>query len=149
MEKGLQQLCTVTHVGGSFVCDNRGEVILSSTPPVLATVTMNAIGREVAQAFEARDSGGQRATRLDFTYSTWRLLATDMGGEAILFAVCEPQVEMPVLRMTIDVVLAGWRKDTNTQKQLARHRGPRREVLAKAHFDDVSLRSLKVIQSRT
>jgi predicted regulator of Ras-like GTPase activity (Roadblock/LC7/MglB family) len=149
MEKGLQQLSAVTHVGGSFVCDNRGEVIVSSTPPVLATVTMNAIGREAAQAFEALDAAGQRATRLDFTYSTWRLLATDMGGEAILFAVCEPQVEMPVLRMTIDVVLAGWRKDQAAQKQLARHRGSRREVLARAHLDDVSQRSLKIIQSRT
>lgn len=149
MEKGLQQLSGVTHVGGSFVCDNRGEVIVSSTPPVLATVTMNSIGREVAQAFEALDAAGQHATRLDLTYNTWRLLATDMGGEAILFAVCEPQVEMPVLRMTIDIVMAGWRKDSNAQKQLARHRSHRREVLAKAHFDDVSLRSLKVIQSRT
>lgn len=146
MEKGLQQLGGIAHVGGSFVCDNAGEVIVSSTPAVLATVTMNAIGREVAQAFAAMEAGGTAASRLDITYDTWRLVATDIG-DAILFALCEPQVDMPILRMTVDIIAVGWKKDTNVQKQLARHRAARREVLARARFDDVSLRTLKIIQS--
>src|SRR5882672_9941243 len=100
MEKGLQQLGNLPHVGGSFVCDNTGEVIVSSTPPVLATVTMNAIGREVAQAMAALETAGRAAQRMEFAYDSWRLLATDLG-DAVLFALCEPQVDMPVLRMTV------------------------------------------------
>lgn len=147
MEKGLQQIGNLPHVGGSFVCDNLGEVIVSSTPAVLATVTMNAIGREVAQAMAALDTAGRTAQRLDFTYDSWRLLATDVG-DALLFVVCEPQVDMPVLRMTVDVVAMGWKKDSSAQKQLARHRSARKDVMAKATFDDVSLRAWQVIQSR-
>lgn len=148
MDKGLQQLGNLARVGGSFVCDNTGGVIVSSTPAVLATVTMNLIGRETAQAFAALETGGHPATRMDFNYDTWRLLATDLG-DALLFVVCEPQVDMPILRMTVDVVMAAWKKDASVQKQLARHRAARREVLARAQFDEVSLRSWKTIQSRT
>ncbi len=146
MEKGLQQISGLAHVGGSFVCDYAGEVILSSTPAVLATVTMNAIGREVSQAFAAIEAGSAAASRLDIAYDTWRLVATDIGN-AILFVLSEPEVDLPILRMTVDIIAAGWKKDSNVQKQLARHRAPRRDVLAKGRFDDVSLRTLKIIQS--
>jgi hypothetical protein len=148
MEKGLQQLGNLAHVGGSFVCDNTGGVIVSSTPAVLATVTMNLIGREAAQAFAALETAGRPASRVDFHYDTWRLLATDLT-DALLFVVCEPQVDMPVLRMTVDVVMSAWKKDSSVQKQLARHKATRREVIARAQMDEVSLRSWKTIQSRT
>ena len=147
MEQGLQQLGNLGHVGGSFVCDNTGGVITSSTPAVLATVTMIMIGRETAQAFAALEAGGRAANRIDFTYDTWRLLATDLG-DGILLVVCEPQVDMPILRMTVDVVSSAWKKDSAVQKQFARHRAARKEVIARAQFDDVSQRSWKTIQSR-
>ncbi len=147
MDRGLQQLGNLPRVGGSFVCSNHGDVIVSSTPPVLATVTMNAMGREVAQAFAALEAADEHPQRIDFTYDTWRLLATDIG-DAILFVVCEPDVDMPVLRMTVDVISMAWKKDSAAQKQLSRHRAARSSVMAKAPLDDVSLRAWKTIQAR-
>jgi hypothetical protein len=147
MERGLQQIANLPYVGGSFVCDNAGEVIVSSNPAPLATVTMNAIGREAAQAFTACDAAGRAAARLDLTYDTWRLLATDLG-DAILFAVCDPQVDMPVLRMTVDIVTAGWKKDSSAQKLLAKRRSPRKATVEPAQMDDVSRHSWQAIQSQ-
>jgi hypothetical protein len=147
MERGLQQIANLPYVGGSFVCDNAGEVIVSSNPAPLATVTMNAIGREAAQAFAACEAAGRAAARLDLTYDTWRLLATDVG-DAILFAVCDPQVDMPVLRMTVDIVTAGWKKDSSAQKLLAKRRSSRKATVEPAQMDDISRRLWQAIQSQ-
>lgn len=147
METGLQQINGLGGVGGAFVCDNRGGVIASSSPAVLATVTMNTIGREVAQALGALETAKMPAGRMEFTYDNWRLLAMDMG-EAVLFVVTEPGADMPIVRMTAEVVLAGWKKDSRAQKQIAKHRAARTEALTRGAFDEISLRSLRVIQSR-
>ncbi|MCZ2108432.1 MAG: hypothetical protein LC118_02480 [Dehalococcoidia bacterium] len=146
MENGLQQIAELPRVGGAFVCDNRGDVIASSSPAVLATVTMNTIGREVGHALGALETAKVATNRIEFEFDTWRLLAVDMG-EAALFVVMEPGADLPVVRMTTEVVLAGWKRDSRAQKQIARHRAARNEALARATFDDVSLRSLRVIQS--
>ena len=72
MERDLQEICALEHVGGAFVCDNAGEVIVSSTPPVLATITMNQISRAAAQTFGAMETAKKLVERLEFTYDTWR-----------------------------------------------------------------------------
>ncbi len=121
MEQGLAQISAHPRVGGAFICDNRGEVIVSSSPAVLATVTMSAMGREVGRIVEALEVAGRPASRLDFTYSNWRLLAIDLS-DAILLVVCQAGVDMSFVRMTADIVLTGWRQRPEVQRRLERHR---------------------------
>lgn len=146
MEKGLEQVGAVPGVGGSFVCDNRGDVIVSSDPAVLATVTMNTIGREVGRAFVALEAASRPATRLDFVYDSWRLVAQDVG-DAVFFVVCHPDADMATVRMTVEVVIAGWRKDANAQKRLHRHRAERAALVSAATLDQGSWSSWTVIAS--
>jgi hypothetical protein len=134
MEHGLAQIAVTPQVGGAFVCDNRGDVIASSSPAALATVTMNAVGREVSRIFAAIESAGHAAGRLDFTFTNWRLLAIDMN-EALLFVVCYSHVDMAFARMTADVVLTGWRTDPEVQRRLERHRSERSQVVNSTSFD--------------
>jgi hypothetical protein len=128
MEQGLAQLAGISQVGGAFVCDNRGDVIVSSSPAVLATVTMNAMGREVGRIVAALEAAGRPGQRLEFAYSTWRLLTVDIN-DALLFVVCHSAVDMSLVRMTTDVVLTGWRRDPAVQKRLQQHRVERRELV--------------------
>ena len=146
MEKQLEQLGALPGVGGSFVCDNRGDVIVSSDPAVLATVTMNTIGREVARAFVALDTAKDPAARLDFAYDSWRLLAQDMG-DAVFFVVCQPEVDMAMVRMTVEVAIASWRQDASAQKRLQRHRAERAQLLNRAALDQGSWSSWNALQS--
>ena len=127
MDQGLAQLSAIPNVGGAFVCDNHGEVIASSSPAVLATGTMSTMGREVGRIFAVLESSGKHATRLEFTYTNWRLLAIDLE-EALLFVVCLPVVDVSFLRMSIDIVLTQWRADVDVQRQLRRHRATRQQV---------------------
>lgn len=145
MEKELAQLAQVPSVGGAFVCSNAGDVIVSSTPAVLATVTMNAIGREMARAFTALEASGRPVTRLEVTYDTWRLLVHDMG-DALMCVVCHPGVDAAVVRMTIDVVVSGWRKDAKVQKRLAPHRTARRAAIMVNETEERSQQSWRLIE---
>ena len=119
MEKALEHIGALSGVGGSFVCDNRGDVIVSSDPAVLATVTMTTIGREVGRAFAALEAASESAARIEFVYDSWRLLAHDIGN-AVLFVVCHPEADMALVRMTAEVASAGWSKDAGAQKRLQR-----------------------------
>jgi hypothetical protein len=131
MEHGLAQLSSLPQVGGAFICDNRGDVIVSSSPAALATVTMSAMGREVGRIVAALESSGRPASRLDFTYSNWRLLAIDLS-DAILLVVCYAEADMSFVRMTADIVLTGWREDANVRKRLERHRVERQPLVSRA-----------------
>lgn len=146
MEKQLEQIGALPAVGGSFVCDNKGDVVVSSDPAVLATVTMTTIGREVARAFVALEAANQPAERMEFVYDRWRLLAQDMG-DAVFFVVCQPEADMAMVRMAADVVIAGWRKDSNAQKRLQRHRAERTALVNRAALDQGSWSSWTVIAS--
>jgi len=146
VEKALEQLNALPGVGGSFVCDNRGDVVVSSDPAVLATVTMNTIGREVARAFVALEAAGQPSPRMEFVYDSWRLLAHDIG-DAVLFVVCHPEVSVAMTRMTADVVIAGWQKDANAQKRLQRHRAERAALVSASTIDQGSWSSWNVFAS--
>ncbi|MGH2608096.1 MAG: hypothetical protein ACRDHF_03315 [Tepidiformaceae bacterium] len=132
MEHGLAQISALPQVGGAFICDNRGDVIVSSSPAVLATVTMSAMGREVGRIVGALESSGRPASRLDFTYSNWRLLAMDLG-DAILLVVCHANVDMSFVGMTTDIVLTGWRRDADVQRRLQRHRVEREPLVSRTN----------------
>jgi hypothetical protein len=147
MEKDLAKFSTLSHVGGSFVCDNAGEVVVSSTPAVLATVTMTTIGREVGRIFSALEAAGSPTTRLELAYSTWRLFAQDIGG-GVLFVVSEPGNDPSLVRMTADVVAAGWARDGSVQKRLLARKADRRELVTRATLDPVSWQSWRTIESR-
>ena len=146
MEKALEHLGALSGVGGSFVCDNRGDVIVSSDPAVLATVTMTTIGREVGRAFAALEAAEEPAARIEFVYDSWRLLAQDIGN-AVFFVVCHPDADMALVRMTADVVIAGWSKDGNAQKRLQQHRAERAALVTRATLDQGSWSSWTVFAS--
>ena len=135
MEQALADLGLLDGVGGSFVCDNAGDVIVSSAPPVLATDTMTSIGREVARAFGAMEASGRPITRLEFTYDSWRLYSRDLE-RALLFVVCHPAVDMSMVRMSVDVALSRWTKDRSVEKRLRAGGPARRDLAWQANLDD-------------
>lgn len=145
MEKDLQQFLDQPRVCGAFVCDDSGEVVASTDPAVLATVTMSALGREAARSFNALAAAGLASYRLDYEYDTWRLLARDMG-EGVLLVLCEPGVDGALVRMTSDVTIARWKHDAGARKRLARRAGRRGELFATHQIDEASQQSWRLIQ---
>lgn len=146
MEHALADLGLLDGVGGSFVCDNAGGVIVSSTPPALATDTMTNIGREVALAFGAMEAAARPLTRLEFTYDRWQLYARD-AGLAFLFVVCVPGADMAMVRMTVDVIISRWTKDRGIEKRLKAGSPVQRDLVRLASLDDATAPSGRLIES--
>jgi hypothetical protein len=59
-------------------------------------------------------------------------------GDAVFFVVCQPNVDMAIVRMTVDVVIAGWRKDSAAQKRLQQRRTERASLASPAALDQGS-----------
>lgn len=145
MEKELQQIAGLPDVGGAFLCDNAGEVLASSNPPVLASATMATLGREAARAFEALEAAGLPSSRLELRYDSWQLIARDLE-QCVLLVVCHPGVDGALVRMTADIGVAMWKKDGKHQKRLAKSRASRSALLAQATMDEVSFRSWRRLE---
>lgn len=146
MERELQQFCDIPHVGGAFVCDNRGEVILSSHPAVLATVAMNAIGREAGRSLLALEASGHKCVRLAYAFNTWTLCVCELG-EAMVFVVCEAGVDVARVRMTMDVTTNAWQNDSRAQKRLAGRRVDRKQLVMPSTTDQTGDLVWNFIQS--
>jgi predicted regulator of Ras-like GTPase activity (Roadblock/LC7/MglB family) len=133
MEKSLADINAVAGVQSSFTCDNRGEVIASATPADPNTAVLNNIGRQVTLTLAALETTGEAMSELDLTYEGARLVARDLGN-AVLVVLCEPQVEIAMLRLTLNVVTARWKKDPGVQEQLTGRAGEREDLLAKENL---------------
>jgi predicted regulator of Ras-like GTPase activity (Roadblock/LC7/MglB family) len=137
MDKGLADINAVAGVRGCITCDNRGGVIASVTPTGLDLATLNNIGRQVTLILAALETAGQAMSELDFTYEGVRLVARDLGN-AVLVVLCEPQVEIAMLRLTLNVMTARWKKDSSVQERLAGRAGEREDLLTKDNLDALS-----------
>jgi hypothetical protein len=145
MDRELQQICSVPSVATAFVCNRAGEVVAAASPAVLATVTMNHVGRAMSSMFDAANAAGRRGDRAELGYDTWRLIARDIG-QALVLAVCHPGVDSAQVRMALDIAIVRWREDRKAQQRLAEHAA--RTSQGGAGLDDHALASWRLLAAR-
>jgi predicted regulator of Ras-like GTPase activity (Roadblock/LC7/MglB family) len=120
MKDGLKEINQLAGVWGSFVSNNQGEVILGITPPGLKKPELENIAQ---QALKLLVSSGGKITKVSemvFHYSQKKLFIVDLE-QAILAVICTPSVDIPLLRMTVNVVRTGWEGDEEVQLLLQKN----------------------------
>ena len=142
MEEALAEINAVAGVRGSFVCDNLGTMIVSAVMTGL-DASFDAIGREVTQTMAALETTGEAVSELDFAYEGARLVAHDLE-KAVLVVLCEPDVEIAMLRLTLSVVMARLKGDAETQSRLEA-RAEEKEVV-QDEVDEISWHLLEVLK---
>ena len=142
MEEALAEINAVAGVRGSFVCDNLGTMIVSAVMTGL-DASFDAIGREVTQTMAALETTGEAVSELDFSYEGARLVAHDLE-KAVLVVLCEPEVEIAMLRLTLSVVMARLKGDAETQSRLEA-RAEEKEVV-QDEVDEMSWHLLEVLK---
>jgi predicted regulator of Ras-like GTPase activity (Roadblock/LC7/MglB family) len=142
MEEALAEINAVAGVRGSFVCDNLGTMIVSAVMTGL-DASFDAIGREVTQTMAALETAGEAVSELDFSYEGARLVAHDLE-KAVLVVLCEPEVEIAMLRLTLSVVMARLKGDAETQSRLEA-RAEEKEVV-QDEVDEISWHLLEVLK---
>ena len=114
MKDGLKEINELSGVWGSFISNNRGEVLHHNSPPTLNKAVLENISRQALDLFIS--AGGQITglRELVFHYSQKKLFVLDLE-KAILGVVCTPSVDISLLRMTANVVITGWEADKKVQ----------------------------------
>jgi hypothetical protein len=140
MEKGLAELDLLPGVGGCFVVAGDGEVAANSTAAPLASATMQRLGRHVGHMLLVLGRAGRLIAWLDLRYDTWRLLVHDMGN-GLLLIICESGADVALLKLSADVIVAGWASDAAVQKRLKV--APRAQLLSREAMDETARRLLQ------
>ncbi len=104
MEQVLTEINALEGVLGSFICDNHGNVIVNAVPANLNIAVLRGISRQVTQAIAARIQNGIH--EIDLTYEGIRVLIRDLD-QAALVVICKSDVDIAMLRLTLNVNLSG------------------------------------------
>ncbi len=103
MDQVLAEINALDGVLGSFICDNRGNVIVNAVPANLNIAVLRGISRQVTQAIAARIQNGIQ--EIDLTYEGIRVLIRALN-QAALVVICESNVDIALLRLTLNVSLS-------------------------------------------
>ncbi|TKJ31275.1 MAG: hypothetical protein CEE40_01855 [Chloroflexi bacterium B3_Chlor] len=144
MEASLAEINGVPGVRGSFICDSRGEMIVSAVATGL-DAALDGVGREVTQTMAALEMIGEAKSELDFAYSRTRVVVHDLE-KAVLIVLCEPKVDISLLRLTLNVVTTRLKGYRDIQAQLDA-REVEKEVL-RDDIDDMSWHLLEALGER-
>lgn len=144
MEEGLAEINSVAGVRGSLLCDSWGEAVASAAPAGLDTATLKSVGHQVTQTAAGLRMTEGAMTELDFTYEGTRLVARDLAN-AVLVVLCEPKVDIAMLRMTMNVVTARLKSDGSVQKRLEARAA---KDMTQDEADEMSWHLLKALTGR-
>jgi predicted regulator of Ras-like GTPase activity (Roadblock/LC7/MglB family) len=120
MKAGLQEINGTAGVWGSLLCNNQGEVIENLSPPALNKSTLENISRHVVELIARVGNSLSGLNEIVLHYQERKVFAVDLE-QALLVVICTPSVDIPLLRMSVNVVLTNWNSDSKVQKQLEKH----------------------------
>ena len=127
IEERFAEIGAVAGVTASFICDNSGRVIASSFGGDIDLTPIRDVARELVHTAAVLGRVGESMRELDFTYPGSRLLVRDLD-DSLLVVLCESQVEIAMLRLTLNVA-ATQLKDDSELRNLLQDSVSEREVL--------------------
>jgi len=116
MEDLLREINQLPDVRGSFICDGNG-LVLSSAMPETDPQEVDNIGREVVQVVALLQMLGEETGILDFLFSDGRILVNGLA-DLSLVVLCEPNIDISMVRLKSNVTLAEIRRDGRFRKHM-------------------------------
>jgi predicted regulator of Ras-like GTPase activity (Roadblock/LC7/MglB family) len=120
MKDGLKEINDLSGVWGSFIADNRGEIMFSVTPPDLKEPLLEDISSQILELLVSSVEHLKELSEIVFHYAQKKLFVVDLE-DAILAVVCTPSVDISLLRMSVNVVRTGWDDDPKVQTLLKKN----------------------------
>lgn len=117
MNQGLTNLNELEGVWGSFICNNQAKILASALPSSLNKSNAENIARHVLDVISTGGDTIQELQEVVIYFQQRRLFILDLQ-QAILVVICDPSVDISLLRMTVNILTTSWESDANVQKQL-------------------------------
>jgi len=134
MENLLKEINELSGVWGSFICDGHG-VVLSAAMPKTQRKDVENIGREVVQVVALLNMLGEETDVLDFLYSDGRILVNGLADLSLVVA-CEPNVDMSMVRLKSNVMLAELRRNVRFKRHMEKASRVKKHLRANEGLDE-------------
>jgi predicted regulator of Ras-like GTPase activity (Roadblock/LC7/MglB family) len=119
MENMLTEIIKVDRVNGAILLGPKGEIIAQSSRDGWRVKLLDDILHELELTFASLRLFGEEIEEVDFTYEDARLFARKLAGSALV-VFSEPDVDIAMLRMTLNVALAQIKEQTSMYTFLSR-----------------------------
>ncbi|MFO8035127.1 MAG: hypothetical protein R6U57_00655 [Anaerolineales bacterium] len=117
MESGLIEILDVKDVTACLLFDNQGQ-LLEEVGHMEGTLdALEAMGNSAVQTLATLKSEGSECRQMDYVFDRFRVVVNDLQ-KAVLVIICQPEVDISLLRLTMSVVTDRWDEDPRAQKYL-------------------------------
>lgn len=117
MKSGLKEINETPGVWGSLVCNGRGDIIEELTPPALNKAALENISRHILDMIGIGGEDRIDLNEVVLHYHQRKLFALSFQ-EALLIVICTPSVDIPLLRMSVNIIISGWQDDRKIQDRI-------------------------------
>ncbi|UCD71548.1 MAG: hypothetical protein JSW70_00755 [Syntrophobacterales bacterium] len=133
MKEKLEEINAIKGVWGYFICDNTGK-ILEREMPIVFMKHLAMMGKEVTQVVGLLESLIRSSENIDLLFEDGRVTIRSLKNFTLV-VFCDPNVDIPMLRLKINVLISEISEDSKMQELLEKGEWRRRRLLQKEYLN--------------
>ena len=114
MKEKMREINSIKGVWGYFLCDNTGK-ILEREMPIVFMKHLAVMGKEVTQVVGLLESLSRNPENLDLLFKDGRVMIKSLKNFTLV-VFCDPNVDIPMLRLKINVLISEISGDSKMQE---------------------------------
>lgn len=134
MKDKLEEINSVAGVKASFFYFNDGELVYQSLPPGFDQDTFIEIAKDLVQMAAICDRLQSVINEYDLKFDSGRMIAFTQHNYNLI-VLCDVNVSLAMLRLTINVAIADLEADKKFQKRVTKVETTRRSFLVRSNMD--------------
>lgn len=119
MENALAEIIKVEGTVGVLLLGPKGEIIARAPEAGWEVKDLGDLLDEVELTFACLRLSGEEVDEIDFCFDSTRMVARKLAG-SVLIAFCRPDVDLALLRMTMNITVAQIKEQTGVYTLLTR-----------------------------
>jgi hypothetical protein len=132
MKEKLEEINSIKGVWGYVLCDNTGK-ILEREMPIVFMKHLATMGKEVTQVVGLLETVSKSPENLDLLFEDGRVMVRSLKNFTLV-VFCDPNVDVPMLRLKTNVVVSEITGNPKMQELLQKEGGRRRRLLQKEYL---------------
>jgi predicted regulator of Ras-like GTPase activity (Roadblock/LC7/MglB family) len=134
MREKLEEINSIKGVWGYVLCDNTGK-ILEKEMPIVFMKHLAMMGKEVTQVVGLLETLSKGSENLDLLFEDGRVMIRSLKNFTLV-VFCDPNVDIPMLRLKTNVVVSEITGNPKMQELLQKGEWRRRRLLQKEHLSE-------------
>lgn len=134
MKEKLEEINSIKGVWGYVLCDNTGK-ILEKEMPIVFMKHLAMMGKEVTQVVGLLETLSKGSENLDLLFEDGRVMIRSLKNFTLV-VFCDPNVDIPMLRLKTNVVVSEITGNPKMQELLQKGEWRRRRLLQKEHLSE-------------